>query len=261
MTDAELDTFLGLLYLRGVKNAKNFPLDLLWSDEYGCQAFRQSMSRNRFREIKKYIRFDCRTTREDRIKDDKFCMISWVLSRFVQNSQKAYIPEVSLTIDEQLFPTKARCRFTQFMPNKPDKFGIKFWILAEVNSKYCVNLKPYVGKDDQRVDSLGTHVVVTLMEPYFGRGYNVTTDNFFTSGKLGKKLLDKRTSIVGTVRLNRREIPSSPKLATHGSVFYSSDSLNLVKYQAKQTKTILSTLHKGAACQTDGKRKSESVYK
>jgi len=37
MVDAELDIFLGLLYLRGVMKAKNFPLDLLWSDKYGCQ--------------------------------------------------------------------------------------------------------------------------------------------------------------------------------------------------------------------------------
>ena len=79
-----------------------------------------------------------------RIKEDKLCMMSWILSRFVENCQKAFI---SLTVDEQLFRTKARCRFTQFMPNKPDKFGIKFWILAELNSKYCLNLKPYLCKD------------------------------------------------------------------------------------------------------------------
>jgi len=261
MADAELDIFLGLLHLRGVMNAKNFPLDLLWSDQYGCQAFRQTMPRNRFRQIKSFIRFDCRSTRSERIKEDKFCMMSWVLSRFVENCQKAFIPDVSLTVDEQLFPTKARCRFTQYMPNKPDKFGIKFWILAELSSKYCLNLKPYLGKDEERVTSLGTHVVMTLMEPYFGRGYNVTMDNFFTSVELAQKLLDKRTSLVGTLRLNRREIPVSSKLTTRDSIFYSCDSLNRVKYQAKPTKTVvvLSTLHKGAACQTDGKRKPEAV--
>jgi len=47
-----------------------------------------------------------------------------------------------------------------------------------------------------------------LMEPYYGRRYNVTTDNFFTSAELAKKVLDKRTSLVGTLRLNRKEIPS-----------------------------------------------------
>ena len=124
------------------------------------------------------------------------------------------------------------------MPNKPDKFGIKFWIIAEPNSKYCLNLKPYLGKDEERVTSLGTHVVMTLMEPYFCRGYNVTMDNFCTSVELAQKLLDKRTSLVGTVRLNRKEIPISPKLAIHDSVFYSCDSLNLVKYQAKPTKLL-----------------------
>jgi hypothetical protein len=214
VTDDELDAFVGLLYLRGCMSAKSFPLHLLWSEAYGGQAFRSTMNRDRFTEIKRYMRFDVRSTRQARLKDDKFCMMSWVLDRFVQNSQKAYIPELSLTIDEQLFPTKARCRFTQFMPNKPDKFGIKFWILAEVDSKYCLNVKPYLGKDETRVDSLGTHVVMTLMEPYFCRGYNVTTDNFFTSRDLALKLLDKRTSLIGTMRLNRKEIPASDKL-TH----------------------------------------------
>jgi len=48
---------------------------------------------------------DCQMTRPLRLKEDKFCMMSWVLDRFVEYSQKAYIPELSLTIDEQLFLT------------------------------------------------------------------------------------------------------------------------------------------------------------
>lgn len=261
VTEDELEAFIGLLYLRGFMSAKNFPMHLMWSKMYGCAAFNQTMSRNRYEQIKKYIRFDVRATRQERVKNDKFCLLSWVLARFNDNSQKCYIPEESLTIDEQLYPTKARCRFTQYMPNKPDKFGIKFWVLAELSSKYCLNIKPYTGKDDERMDSLGTHVVMSLMQPYFQRGYNVTTDNFFTSRDLAEKLLQKRTSLVGTIRMNRREIPPSTSLKMHESVFYTSGSLNLVKYQAKPHKTvaILSTLHKGASCQTDGKRKPESI--
>jgi len=94
------------------------------------------------------------------------------------------------------------------MPNRPDKFGIKFWILAELSSKFYLNLKPYLGKDEEKTASLGTHTVMNLLEPYYGRGYNVTADNFFTSAELAKKLLDKRTSLVGTLRLNRKEMPS-----------------------------------------------------
>jgi hypothetical protein len=261
MSDQELEAFIGLMYLRGAMDAKNFPIKDMWSTKYGCDVFRRTMSRDRFMEIKKYIRFDTRSTRSERLKNDKFCLMSFVLTRFVANSQRSYIPEESLTIDEQLFPTKARCRFTQYIPNKPDKFGIKFWVLADLKTKYCLNIMPYLGKDETRVSGLGSHVVMSLMEPYFGRGYNVTTDNFFTGLDLARKLQQKKTSIVGTVRNNRREIPSSSRLALHESVFYQTDSINMVKYQAKTKKTVvvLSTLHKGSVRQQDGKKKPDSV--
>ena len=50
--------------------------------------------------------------------------------------------KLRLTIDEQLFPCKTRCPFIQYMANKPDKFGIKFWLLADAQSKYLCNGKP-----------------------------------------------------------------------------------------------------------------------
>jgi hypothetical protein len=108
VTEDELEAFIGLLYLRGFMSAKNFPMHLMWSKTYGCATFNQTMSRNRYEQIKKYIRFDVRATRQERVKNDKFCLMSWVLARFNDNSQKCYIPDESLTIDEQLYPTKAR---------------------------------------------------------------------------------------------------------------------------------------------------------
>lgn len=80
----------------------------------------------------------------------------------------------------------------QYMPNKPDKFGIKFWILTDLETKYCLNIMPYLGKDETRVDNLGTHVVMQLMQPCLGLGYNVTMDNIFTSTLLAEKLLEKK---------------------------------------------------------------------
>ncbi|XP_047132681.1 piggyBac transposable element-derived protein 4-like [Hydra vulgaris] len=185
----------------------------------------------------------------------------WVLTRFVENSQKCYIPEASLIIDEQLFPTKARCRFTQYMPNKPDEFEIKFWILADLKTKYCLSIKPYLGKDENRVENLGTHVVMSLIEPYLGRGYNVTTDNFFTSVDLATKLLQKKTSIVGTVKHSRKEIPAFDPLPLYDSTFYINGPLNLIVYQAKKKKTVilLLTLHREVTEQSDGKKKPEAV--
>ena len=52
------------------------------------------------------------------------------------------------------------------MANKPHKFGLKFWLIVDVNSKYLYNGFPYVGKDETRATStsLSTDVVLKLIE-------------------------------------------------------------------------------------------------
>ena len=42
-------------------------------------------------------------------------------------------------------PLKSRCSFVTFMPNKPDKYGVKFWVLADVETKYVSNIDVYLG--------------------------------------------------------------------------------------------------------------------
>ena len=38
------------------------------------------------------------------------------------------MPGDNITVDEQLVPFRGRCSFIQYMPSKPDKYGIKiFW--------------------------------------------------------------------------------------------------------------------------------------
>ncbi len=89
-------------------------------------------------------------------------------------------------VDKQLFPMKTRCRFIQHMPKKPDKFGIKFWLSTDVQSKYLLNGYPYLGKDETRPsgETVGEHAAFRLMEPFFKTGRKLTTDIFFTSLKL-----------------------------------------------------------------------------
>lgn len=61
---------------------------------------------------------------------NKFALISAIWNKFIQNSQICYKPGANLTIDEQLFPSKIS-HFTQYMPIKHDKFGIKFWLASD----------------------------------------------------------------------------------------------------------------------------------
>jgi hypothetical protein len=61
---------------------------------------------------------------------------------------------------------------------KPDKFGIKFWLLCDVKSKYICNGYPYLGADSNRNlnDLIGESVVKKLIESFYNKGYFVTTD-------------------------------------------------------------------------------------
>lgn len=70
-----------------------------------------------------------------------------------------------------------------------------------------------MGKDETKQSSipLSEFVVLKLIEPFTCSGRNVTTDNFFTSLSLASKLLKKRTTLVGTVRANKKELPKLAK--------------------------------------------------
>ena len=98
------------------------------------------------------------------------------------------------------------------MPQKPAKFGIKFWIICDADTYYVLQVFSYTGKADRIEEGLGNHVVIKLMNPYSGTRLNVITDNFLTNRSTAKKLKKHEITMVGTVCQNRKEIPEEIKL-------------------------------------------------
>lgn len=207
----ELMAFIAIVILRGVIRVPS--LRDCWSANLGNPQIIGTMPRNRFQDIMRHLRFDDMSTRSDWAKTDKFAAISSVWGSFVTNCITCYNPGLHITVDEQLFPSKTRCCFLQYIASKPDKFGIKFWVACDLKSKYICNVLPYLGKDPNRPsgERLSENVVMRLMEPFLDKGRNVTTDNFFTSLSLAQKLLRRKTTILGTVNKIRREIPQSAR--------------------------------------------------
>ena len=265
ITSEEIYKFIAISYARGVL-AKGRPMKSLWSKRYGIPFFKAMMSRNRYSEILRYIRFDIRSERSTRLQTDKFALCSAIWERFIENCMSCYRPGKTITIDEQLFPTKCRYPFTQYIASKPDKFGIKFWLAVDSETKYLVNGFPYLGKDAQRPqnESLSEFVVMKLMEPYLGKGRNVTTDNFFTSLNLAKRLLQKNTTIVGTLNRIRKEVPAAIKTSKaplYSSTILNNEGITLTVYQGKTSKNVLllSSIHKTVSISEGRKRRPESV--
>ena len=121
-----LDAFLAIVYARGAHKAIKIKVHELWNRLWAIPIISEIMARNRFIEIMKFLRFDYKQARSHRLATDKLALISAVWYTFVRNCLRHYRPRVNITVDEQLFATKTRCRFTQYMQNKPDKFGSKF---------------------------------------------------------------------------------------------------------------------------------------
>lgn len=121
---------------------------------------------------------------------------------------------------------------------------------SHVSSKHIVNGFPYLGKDEGRESSvlLGEFVTLKLAEPYTGHGRNITTDNFFTVS-LASKLLAKKTTLVGTIHRNKRELPKLARQAKYNmtrflKILYKSNDFILSIYKAKPNKKVLILLHR-----------------
>ena len=74
------------------------------------------------------------------------------------------------------------------MPQKPQKWELKVWCLADAKSKYVANFEVYCGKDpivEEEIRRprgearLAYNVVLRLVSPYEGKGHVITMDNFF----------------------------------------------------------------------------------
>ena len=170
-------------------------------------------------------------------------------------------------MDEQLVGCRGRIPGRTYMSSKPRKYGLKIFWACESSIGYALNAMAYGGREGDRVHrNLGQDVVMKLVEPYFETGRDVCTDSFFTTYNLAKLLLEKKLTLLGTVRRQRRDVPRSimNKMELYNSkfVYNHQDGICLVVYQAKKNKLpviLLSSSHFEGVVSTDEARKPEMV--
>lgn len=249
----EIKAFIGLLYLAGVLHSNRQSLEELWGDDgHGVELFRLVMNLKRFKFLLRCIRFDDLVTRKERVKTDKLAAIRKVFSIFVENCKKHYSPGENVTIDEMLVGFRGRCSFKQYIPSKPNKYGIKIFSLVDAIVWYTYNLEIYPGKQPEgpfQISNKPVDVVKRLAEPIYTTGRNITADNWFTDIDLVKFLQTKQLSYVGTIRKNKRQLP--PDFVTNKqrqektSLFGFQKDVTIVSYVPKKGKNVIlaSSMH------------------
>ena len=247
--DVEILAWLGLHLRAGVNKDNHRPVSELFASKTGPPIYGATMPRNRFTILKESIRFDDLNTREERKskeKQGKLAPIEEIFNLFIENCKLNYSPGDNVTVDETIVAFNGKCSFKVYMPSKPDKHGIKVWTCCDSKSSYLLNAKIYKGKElDKKETGQAERVVKDLVYMLKDTGTNVTMDNFFTSIKLSKDLLDNGLSILGTIRKNKKEIPPSFQASRNRVVhstefaFNKESRLMLCSYVPRKNKSVI----------------------
>lgn len=158
--------YYGLLLLAGAYRPCGESITELWNCKRGRPIFAATMSESRFRLITRCIRFDDKEQRVLERVRDKLAPIRVVFDKWVYRIRSAYCPGDYITVDEQLLPYRGRTPFTQYIPSKPAKYGIKIWVAADAETFYACNMQVYVGDDRNCAveANQGQRVVLDMVE-------------------------------------------------------------------------------------------------
>lgn len=166
------------------------------------------MSRDRFSQIQSFLK--CSDYSQE-VDGDKLKKIGSLKEYIRRKSMKYFQPYEHISIDERMVPNKGRYSFRQYIKDKPTKWGMKLWVLADSLTGYTYNFDIYLGRGEVSRNGLAYDVVTKLCSPLYGQGYKLYVDNFYSSVNLFKDLIQKSIYACGTVILNRKGIPQGLK--------------------------------------------------
>ena len=167
------------------------------------------------------------------------------------NFQKTYTPSRDISVDESLMAYKGRLSWVQYIASKRARFGVKFYTLCESETGYIWNSILYTGKGTQFSAKyadygVSTSSVFSLIDALLEKGYCVTLDNFYTSPELLEILIKHKTDTYGTVRSNRKNLPTNfarEKLKRGDVRAWQKGKMVALRWKDKKDVCVMSTVH------------------
>ena len=93
---------------------------------------------------------------------------------------------------------RGQLSFRVYNKDKPTKYGIKAYILADSNSGYCWNMDIYYGQGKRLRDTVFGLLTNTCLQSW----HSLNMDNYYNSVELSEELLDAKVRTVGMLRSN-----------------------------------------------------------
>ena len=207
----EMEGFLGIILNMGLIDMPE--LQDYWSSSWSSHVpfFSHVMPRRRFMNIFWLLHV---SSEPEGVPSRRIDKVKSFLDLLLPQFRRYYKPSREISGDETMVGFRGRFSPKQYIPSKPQKYGIKAFTLADSANGYMLNIVVYTGADtlseaDPTYATLPQpgRVLLHLLQPYLDKGYHVYTDRYYTSIPLAKALEERSTSFTGTVVRNRTNLP------------------------------------------------------
>lgn len=192
--------------------------------------------------------------------DDKLTRVRSLLEHVESISQSLFQPYESVSVDERMVASKHHYSgIRQFIRDKPIRFGLKLWVLADSITGYTYAFFVYLGKKrtelNNRTKGLAYNVGMELSKKLVNQGYRIYTDSFYTTQHLATDLLQKKTYLIGAVKRTSSAMPQClkdielfEKVSSRGDFrWHREGDFVYVQWRDCKTVTIISPIHKGSS--------------
>ena len=244
----EMYGFLALIINMGIIQLPD--IESYWKTSWISEVpfFGRVMPRDRFQEIFWLLHISSVDPDQPPRKIDK---VRDLLDLLLPRYREYYTPTQNISIDETMVGFRGRFGSTQYMPQKPTKWGIKAFTMADGANGYMLNVLVYTGAQtlegaDSRYESLPVpgRVVMDVIEPYLDKGYHCFTDRYYSSVPLVQALQERQTTFTGTIMKNRADLPDpirlpSFRLGGGEVVSYRCDRMMVLAWRAESKKKPL----------------------
>ena len=166
---------------------------------YSMPPFTQTVARRRFEAIQKYFHTFNRWAIPKNY-TDKLIIIRPVLDFMLEKCRTLYVPRKNLSNYEGMLKWRGLLSIRVYNPQKPIKYGIKFYFLCEAKSGYVLDCIVCGG-----VTSTLQDIVFMLLSNHFQKGYHIFMDNFYNSVSvaLAEELYENSPHVSGSLQLVR----------------------------------------------------------
>ena len=236
-TCVELDSFIAVQIFMGIVLLPR--TKMYWSDEFGQDFVRHTMTRDRFEQLKCRFRVTSGTVRNDstrssaaavanslpglvnnrahaaavatyavRKRKKKTNPVGYVAELCVKLNEafgSRFVPDRELAIDESMIDFQGAATIRQYIPGKPHPWGYKLFCL--VADSYLLAFEIYEGKSSQSATFDVQALVKRLIGRYKNLNHTVFMDSFFSSIKLTNDLEQMKVFSCCSVQSNRVGLP------------------------------------------------------